>query len=118
MEPLSSLPISRKKSSELHSPPVVSSFVPACQRWMAWWMRIIQRNAQNSVAKAVLLGIRICKAYAPTALPMDYAAEIMERGQLTRAAQNSGWDSPESHLPLEVSNCTDGVQVRHTQSDT
>ena len=35
-------------------------------------MRIIQRNALNSVAKAVVSGIRIVKANAPTALSMDY----------------------------------------------
>ena len=43
-----------------------------------WWMRIFQRNVFNCVAKAIMSGIRICKANAPTALPMDHAAEILQ----------------------------------------
>ena len=43
-----------------------------------WWMRIFQRNVFNCVAKAIMSGIRICKANAPTALPMDHAVEIFQ----------------------------------------
>ena len=42
-----------------------------------WWMRIFQQNVFNCVAKAVMSGIRIRKANAPTALPMDHAVEIL-----------------------------------------
>jgi len=41
-----------------------------------WWMRICQRNVFNCVAKSIMSGIKICKANAPTALPMDHTAEI------------------------------------------
>ena len=41
-------------------------------------MRIFQRNVFNCVAKAIMSGIRICKANAPTALPMDHAVEILQ----------------------------------------
>ena len=43
-----------------------------------WWMRIFQRNVFNRVAKAIMSIIRICKANAPTALPMDHAVEILQ----------------------------------------
>ena len=42
------------------------------------WMRICQRDVLNCVAKSIMSGIRICKATAPTALPMDHAAEILQ----------------------------------------
>ena len=41
-----------------------------------WWMRICQRNVFNCVAKSIMSGIKICKANAPTALPMDHAIEV------------------------------------------
>jgi hypothetical protein len=47
-------------------------------------MRIIQRNVLNSVGEAVVSEIRIWKAKAPTALHMDNAAEITERGPRDR----------------------------------
>ena len=51
------------------------SYIAARQRWMDWQMRICQRNVLNGVAKSIASGLRIFRAYLPTALPMDYATE-------------------------------------------
>jgi len=39
-------------------------------------MQICQRNVFNCVAKSIMSGIEICRANAPTVLPMDYAVEL------------------------------------------
>jgi hypothetical protein len=55
-------------------------------------MRIIQRNALNSVAKAVIPGIRICNANAPAgwALPLEVSNY-----------KESGWDTLGMGYPPE-----------------
>jgi hypothetical protein len=54
------------------------SYLAARQRWADWWMRIFQRNILDVVAKSIASGIRIFNALAPTALPIDYAAEAAD----------------------------------------
>ena len=59
------------------NPPGTYSYRVARHNGFAdWWMRICQRNVFNCVAKSIMSGIKICKANAPTALPMDHTAEI------------------------------------------
>jgi hypothetical protein len=47
-------------------------------------MRIFQRDILNGVAKSIASGLRIFRAYLPTALPMDYATEAASIAPLTR----------------------------------
>ena len=60
------------------------SYIAARQRWMDWQMRICQRNVLNGVAKSIASGLRIFRAYLPTALPMDYATEAAKIAPPTR----------------------------------
>ena len=60
------------------------SYIAARQRWMDWQMRICQRNVLNGVAKSIASGLRIFRAYLPTALPMDYATKAANIAPLTR----------------------------------
>ena len=60
-----------------------------------WWMRIFQRNVFNCVAKAIMSGIRICKANAPTALPMDHALEILQMEPTLSYPERVQPDTPE-----------------------
>ena len=60
-----------------------------------WWMRIFQRNVFNCVAKAIMSGIRICKANAPTALPMDHAVEILQMESTLSYPERVQPDTPE-----------------------
>ena len=50
-------------------------------------MRIFQRNILNGVAKSIASGLRIFRAYLPTALPMDYATEAVNIAPFTRHPQ-------------------------------
>jgi hypothetical protein len=43
-------------------------------------MRIIMRTMFDAVAKPITSGIELCRASAPTALPMDYATETDDMG--------------------------------------
>ena len=58
-------------------------------------MRIFQRNVFNCVAKAIMSGIRICKANAPTALPMDHAVEILQMESTLSYPERVQPDTPE-----------------------
>jgi hypothetical protein len=60
------------------------SYIAPRQRWMDWQMRICQRNVLNGVAKSIASGLRIFRAYLPTALPMDYATEAANIAPPTR----------------------------------
>jgi hypothetical protein len=60
------------------------SYIAARQRWMDWQMRICQRNVLNGVAKSIASGLRVFRAYLPTALPMDYATEAANIAPPTR----------------------------------
>ena len=59
-----------------------------------WWMRICQRNVFNCVAKSIMSGIKICKANAPTALPMDHAVEIHQIEPTWNYSHMAHIDSP------------------------
>ena len=59
-----------------------------------WWMRICQRNVLNCVTKSIMSEIRICKANAPTALPMDHAAEILQMEPTWNYSQTVRVDTP------------------------
>ena len=54
-----------------------------------------QRNVFNCVAKAIMSGIRICKANAPTALPMDHAVEILQMESTLSYPERVQPDTPE-----------------------
>ena len=58
-------------------------------------MRIFQRNVFNCVTKAIMSGIRICKANAPTALPMDHAVEILQMESTVSYPERVQPDTPE-----------------------
>ena len=58
-------------------------------------MRIFQRNVFNCVAKAIMSGIRICKANASTALPMDHAVEILQMEPTWSYPERVQLDTPE-----------------------
>ena len=60
-----------------------------------WWMRIFQRNVFNCVAKIIMSGIRICKANAPTALPMDHALGILQMEPTLSYPERVQPDTPE-----------------------
>ena len=47
-------------------------------------MFLCQRNVLNGVAKSIASGLRIFRAYLPTALPMDYATEAAKIAPPTR----------------------------------
>ena len=47
-------------------------------------MRIFQRDILNGVAKSIASGLRVFRAYLPTALPMDYATEAANIAPPTR----------------------------------
>ena len=79
------------------------SYLAARQRWPAWWMRIFQRNILNLVAKSIESGIRIFNALAPTALPMEYAAEVADTVPLIRHPQGLDPDSSESETEPQSS---------------
>ena len=49
--------------------------VAARSRWADWWLRIIMQTMFDAVAKPITSGIELCRATAPTALPMDHATE-------------------------------------------
>ena len=51
------------------------SYLVARSRWADWWLRIIMQTMFDAVAKLITSGIELCRATAPTALPMDYATE-------------------------------------------
>ena len=55
----------------------------------------------NVVANSITSGIRTFNALAPTALPMDYAAEVADTVPLTRHPQRSYPDSSESESKTE-----------------
>ena len=57
-------------------------------------MRICQRNAFNCVAESIMSRIRIYKADAPTALPMDHAAEILQMEPTWNYSQTVRTDTP------------------------
>ena len=82
------------------------SYIAARQRWMDWQMRICQRNVLNGVAKSIASGLRIFRAYLPTALPMDYAAEAAKIAPPTRyphtPARLPALDSPDSASDTEL----------------
>ena len=82
------------------------SYIAARQRWMDWRMRIFQRNILNGVAKSIASGLRIFRAYLPTALPMDYATEAAKIAPPTRyphtPARLPALDSPDSASDTEL----------------
>jgi hypothetical protein len=82
------------------------SYIAARQRWMDWQMRICQRNVLNGVAKSIASGLRIFRAYLPTALPMDYATEAAKIAPPTRyphtPARLPALDSPDSASDTEL----------------
>ena len=47
-------------------------------------MRIFQRDILNGVAKSIASGLRVFRAYLPTALPMDYATKAANIAPLPR----------------------------------
>ena len=51
------------------------SYIAARQRWMDWQMRICQRNVLNGVAKSIASGLRIFRAYLPTALSYSSSSD-------------------------------------------
>ena len=55
-------------------------------------MRFFQRNILNCVA--IMSGTRICEATAPTALPMDHAAEILQMEPTWDYSQTVRVDTP------------------------
>ena len=63
------------------------SYLAARQRWMDWRMRIFQQNILNGVAKVIASGLRVFRAYIPTAMPMDYATEAVNIAPFTRHPQ-------------------------------
>ena len=73
---------------------------------MDWQMRICQRNVLNGVAKSIASGLRIFRAYLPTALPMDYATEAAKIAPPTRyphtPARLPALDSPDSASDTEL----------------
>ena len=64
-------------------------------------MRIFQRNIYNVVAKSIASGIRIFRAYVPTALPMDYAEEAVVTAPLARYSQPQALDILDSEVEIE-----------------
>ena len=56
------------------------SYLVARSRWADWWLRIIMRAMFDAVAKPITSGVELCRATAPTALPMDYATEADDMG--------------------------------------
>ena len=95
--------------AEIKFPPPLTggslSYIAARQRWMDWQMRICQWNVLNGVAKSIASGLRIFRAYLPTALPMDYATEAANIAPLTRyphtLARLPAPDSPDSATNTE-----------------
>ena len=67
---------------------VLGSYLVARSRWADWWLRIIMRTMFDAVAKPITSGIELCRATAPTALPMDHATEA-DNMEPTRACSRS-----------------------------
>ena len=95
-------------------------FGAARQRWMDWQMRIFQRNILNGVAKSIASGLRIFRAYIPTALPMDYATEAVNIAPFTRhpqiPARTLALDSPDPDSDAEPQ--FSGEEVSSSGDDT
>jgi hypothetical protein len=96
------------------------SYLAARQRWMDWQMRIFQRNILNGVAKSIASGLRIFRAYIPTALPMDYATEAVNIAPFTRhpqiPARILALDSPDPDSDAEPQ--FSGEEVSSSGDDT
>ena len=75
-------------------------------------MRICQRNVFNCVAKSIMSGIKICKANAPTALPMDHAVEIHQTEPTWNYSHLAHVDPPRM-VDLHPSNLNPNTKV-HT----
>jgi hypothetical protein len=67
------------------------SCLVARSRWADWWLRIIMRTMFDAVAKPISSGIELCRATAPTALPMDHATEAGNM-EPARALQTPRWE--------------------------
>ena len=74
------------------NPKGTRSYLVARSRWADWWLRIIMRTMFDAVAKPISSGIELCRATAPTALPMDHATEAGNM-EPTRALQTPRWES-------------------------
>ena len=71
---------------------VLGSYLVARSRWADWWLCIIMRTMFDAVAKPITSRIELCRATAPTALPMDYTTEA-DGMEPTRALQIPRWES-------------------------
>ena len=77
------------------NPPGTYSYLIARHNGFSdWWMRVCQRNVLNCVAKSIMSGIRSCKATAPTVLPTDHAAEILQMEPTWNYSQTVRVDTP------------------------
>ena len=88
-----------------------------------WWMRICQRNVFNCVAKSIMSGIKICKANAPTTLPMDHAIEVHQLEPTWNYSNLAHVDSlrmvnphPSNHNPNADDNDTSGITILTTSN--
>jgi hypothetical protein len=57
------------------NPKGTRSYFVARSRWADWWLRIIMRTMFDAVAKPTTSVIELCRATAPTALPIDRVTE-------------------------------------------
>jgi hypothetical protein len=85
------------------NPKGTQSYLVAYSHWADWWLRIIMRTMFDAVAKPITSGIELCRATAPTTLPMDYATEADDM-EPTRALQIPRWKSCD-HIADMIPRC-------------
>jgi hypothetical protein len=70
----------------------VLGYLVARSRWADWSLRMIMRTMFDAIAKLITPGIELCRATAPTALPIDHATEA-DNMEPTRALQTPRCES-------------------------